>query len=118
MDYSLCDQTVTVYHLSDDGVSRTVYPNAHLQIQDKSTEGSHGPELERAFLLVIPGEAELYPGDRVLLGEGREINVKTWANFVPANVENLCQIQYVQPCSFMGQICHTEAGRKLSTMYR
>ena len=118
MDYALCRDTVTVYHPTELEIIRTVYPNAFLQIQDKQIESSHGPELERAFLLVIPGKAELCPGDRVCLGEGPTMNMRNWISFVPANVEGLCQIQYVQNYCFMGKPCHTEAGRKLSTFYQ
>lgn len=118
MDYSFCKDRVTVYHYTKEGIVRTVYPHAYLQIQDKLMESSHGPELERAFLLVIPGKATLSPGDRVYLGEGPEMSMKRWGDFIPANTDLLCQIQYVQPYFYMGSICHTEAGRNLSTLYQ
>lgn len=117
LDYSLCRDTLTVYRRSGTAVSRRVFTNGFLQIQDKRMENSHSPELERAFLLVLPGEADIAPGDRVLPGEGPVVDACSWGDFSPAKVPGLCQIQYVQPCYFMGRLCHTEAGRKASTFF-
>lgn len=105
---------VTVYRSTPWGVSRRVLPHANLQIMDKLVEDSHSPEWERPFLLIVPGEADIRIGDRVILGEGPE-PPESWADFIPENVEGLCQVQFVQHQHLFGICSHTEAGRKAST---
>lgn len=113
--YSLCRDTVTVYRCTSEGICRQVYTNANLQMLDKLVEDTHTPEWERPFLLIVPGQADLQVGDRIMRGEGPEVRPEEWPKFLPENVEGLCQVQFVQNQYLQGICCHTEAGRKAST---
>lgn len=111
---SLCRDRVTVYRLASDRIHRQVFFNASLQTLDKLVEDTHTPEWERPFLLILPGEADIQVGDRVIRGEGPEIDLQAWPEFVQENVDGLCHVQFVQLYRF-GLLSHTEAGRKAST---
>ena len=104
MEYPLCDQTVTVYHMAGGEIFRQVIHGCYFQQQEKGT----GP-VERPFLLVIPGDTlQVFPGDRVLPGEGPEVT--DWDAFLPATEPQLARIGWVKPCYWQGTLCHTEAG--------
>lgn len=114
MDYSLCDETVTVYRKTGEKVSRQVVDNARL-IQNISTPTeSYGKSKEKKFLLIIPGDFPLQPGDRVFAGIGPEN--PDWAGFVPALVEPLFEIGFVKPCYWDGEVIHWEAGNRKETL--
>lgn len=110
LDYSKCNQTVTVYHQnSDKTVTRTVYDNAFLDFRKNQNVNKTGSSESNSFLLVIPGEnVTLYNGDKILLGEGSE--TITWASFIPVSVSGLVVIKYVDPKYWNGKQCHVEAG--------
>lgn len=111
-DYSLCCQTVTLYGLRDGAVTRRVVENAHYTWQVIQVTDEAGTRQETTFLLVLPGEAEINPGDRVYEGVGPEVTVTEWPEFLPVTVRGLAQVQYVRPYYWQGQLCHIEAGRK------
>lgn len=103
VDYSLCDQTVTLYHagFGADGrgfaCARVVFAGAHLDSKKVQTVDKTGSRETNGCLLVLPsgwngrpvwiaptefegldaagraGRFTLVPGDKVLLGEGPEI---------------------------------------------
>lgn len=52
----------------------------------------------------------LASGDRVLLGEGPEVDWAAWPSFVPAEVDGLGAITYVLPLYLRGALHHVEAG--------
>lgn len=110
VDYSKCNQTVTVYHQNaDKSVKRTVYPNAFLDFRKNQNINKTGSTETNSFLLVIPGESvALYNGDKAYLGIGPE--TITWASFIPASVAGLVVIKYVDPKYWSGAQCHVEAG--------
>lgn len=112
LDYSLCNQVVTVYRLDHASVSRQVVENAWYSWECKQVTDELGKRQETLFSLIVPGECTLLPGDRVYDGIGPEITAKQWAGFLPVTVPGLGEIQYVRPCCWQGTICHTEAGRK------
>ena len=89
LDYSLCRMTVTV---DSPGGSR-VLEGVHFEFTDSREVTGGKAAHTRAFLLVIPGEDPIAPGDRVVLGD---------APF-PAVVAT------VKPRYFGGRVCHTEA---------
>lgn len=65
--YSLCRDTVTIFR----GEEEIVLDGCCLQekqVQRKDVCGTWG---EREFLLIVPGDRPIYPGDKVLLGESR-----------------------------------------------
>lgn len=70
-DYSLCQQTVTVYHMEGGAVTRTVYTKAYLERKKTESVGATGSSEENGFLLVVPGGAQACRvGDKVFDGEG------------------------------------------------
>ena len=112
VNYSLCDQTVTVYHKDGDKYTRTVYDRAFLDFRKTLTTDKTGSRESNSFLLVIPGDTQaVFVGDKVILGEGPEITTaKDWTTFVPVKVPGLVVVDYVDVKYWRGQIVHTEAG--------
>lgn len=109
VDYSKCNQTVTVYHQSGSTVTRTVYPNAFLDFRKNQNINKTGSAESNSFLLVIPGASVmLYGGDKAYLGTGPA--TVTWADFIPTKVPGLVVIKYVDPKYWQGVQCHVEAG--------
>ena len=89
VDYSLCNQTVTVYHW--DGAAtytRTVIHGAFLDFKKTENVDKTGSSEVNSFLLVIPGaDVPVAVGDKVLLGEGPEVNSREeWAALIPVKV--------------------------------
>lgn len=113
LDYTLCNQTVTVYHQTQPGVYvRTVYPHAFLDFRKNRNVDKTGSSESNSFLLVLPGaDVSIYVGDKVLLGNGPEITTREqWAAFIPSKVTGLVVIKYVDPKYWNGAQCHVEAG--------
>lgn len=113
VDYSLCNQTVTVYHWDGGtGYTRKVFKNAFLDFKKTQNVDKTGSSEANGFLLVIPGPVvPVAVGDKVLLGEGPEIATReAWASFIPEKVNGLVVVKYVDPKYWHGAIVHTEAG--------
>lgn len=110
LDYSLCDRAVTVYRRTPDGVERTVHPRAFLDEKKVRSVDKTGSADAMSFLLVIPGDADVCEGDKVVAGEGPEVSLSSWASFIPAKVRGLCVVRYVDRKHWRGQVCHIEAG--------
>ena len=112
VDYSLCNQTVTVYHMDGDTYVRTVYSRAFLDFRKTETTSKTGSREANGFLLVIPGEdVHISVGDKVILGDGPTCSTREeWAGLIPAKVPGLVVIKYVDPKYWNGKVCHTEAG--------
>lgn len=112
VDYRLCNQIVTVYHKDADTITRTVYERAFLDFKKTQSVDKTGSKEVNSFLLVIPGnEQAIFVGDKVMLGEGPEIDTReAWASFIPAKVPGLVVVSYADPKYWNGQIVHTEAG--------
>ncbi len=105
MDYSLCNQTVTVYSNVEGVISRQVIHNAFLSVEEGFSQGERAPV--RNFLLIVPGpEVRFFVGDRVLPGIGpKEID---WEGFFPANVPGLLEVGRIRHYLENGKISHTE----------
>ena len=113
VDYRLCNQTVTVYHWDGkNAYTRKVFENAFLDFKKVQNVDKTGSAEVNSFLLVIPGdEVPVAVGDKVILGEGPEINTREdWAGFIPAKVPGLVVVKYVDPKYWHGTVVHTEAG--------
>ena len=113
VDYRLCNQTVTIYHW-DGGTTytRKVFHNAFLDFRKNQSVDKTGSKEVNSFLLVIPGASvPVSVGDKVLHGEGPEIATREdWAAFIPAKVEGLVVVKYVDPKYWHGSVVHMEAG--------
>lgn len=104
LDYSLCCMTVTVY--GENGSRRVLRGVHHEQTREQST-ALGAQDCTTDFLLVIPGEDPIAPGDKVLPGIGPE-NLPWEALNAPA-FPGLGIVRTVKPRFFMGTPCHTEA---------
>ena len=113
VDYSLCNQTVTVYHWDGNGTyTRKVFTDAFLDFKKTQNVGKTGSSEVNGFLLVIPGPSvPVSAGDKVLLGEGPEIATReAWASLIPSKAPGLVVVKWVDPKYWHGSIVHTEAG--------
>lgn len=111
LNYDLCNQTVTVYSNHGGTFSTTVYRRAFLDFKKTRNVEKTGSTDTTGFLLVIPGEVTLYPGDKVLHGEGAPVTTREeWAKLIPATTPGLCVVKYVDPKYWQGVQCHVEAG--------
>ena len=113
----LCKQEVTVYRKEEKygGVlyHRTVHKKAFLDFKKTVSVDKLGASESTSFLLVIPGNKQtVYPGDKVILGEGPEIpSAEYWSReFIPAKLSGMCVVKYADPKYWNGEIVHTEAG--------
>lgn len=113
LNYSLCNQTVTVYRADNaDGFKCTkkVYKNAFLDFKKAVSVDKTGSKESNSFLLVIKGNADLKPKDKVMLGVGADITSREeWAKFIPSTQANLVVIETVDPKYYNNEICHVEA---------
>lgn len=130
LDYSKCNQTVTLYHHSPGTkeISRVVIEHgAYLVPRRQSHLNNIGSSESNSFLLVIPqsscrylppdaftgaeGTYTLASQDKAQLGEGPVLaTVAEWAAHIPAKVDGLVVIKNVAPQYWQGEICHVEAG--------
>lgn len=112
VDYSKCDQTVTVYHKDGESYTRTVCNRAFLDFKKTQNVDKTGSKEANSFLLVIPCDSQpVFVGDKVLLGEGPEVSTREdWAALIPSKVPGLVMVQYVDPKYWQGRMVHVEAG--------
>lgn len=112
VDYSKCNQTVTLYHDEKGVYRRTVCKSAFLEFRKIHNLERTGSRDASSFLLVIPGSVQLvWPRDKVLLGVGPEISTsEEWRNFIPAKVPGLVVVEYVDLKFWYGKLAHVEAG--------
>jgi len=115
-DYSLCRQTVSIYHCEGGEVTRTVASPAYLDFKKTQTVGKTGSAEANGFLLVIPctSEVPVAVGDKVMAGEGPDVDQEDpmgwWRAFVPARHVGLVVVGYVDPKYWNGELVHVEAG--------
>lgn len=113
VDYRLCNQTVTVYHWDKkETFTRTVFHRAFLDFRKTQNVDKTGSREVNSFLLVIPCDTQVvFVGDKVMLGEGPEVNtVAAWRGFIPSEVQELVIVEYVDPKYWGDQLVHVEAG--------
>ena len=112
LDYSLCNQTVTVYHNDGGNIRRTVCDRAFLDFKKTQNTDKTGSSQVNTFLLVIPCDKQpVFVGDKVILGIGPEIATRdAWAAFIPANTPGLVVVRYADMKCWRGKPCHVEAG--------
>lgn len=113
IDYSkLCRQTVTVYHRTPDGITRSVHKRAFLDHKKTHSVEKTGSKEANSFLLVVPGEEQLvFVEDKVFDGVGPEISTADqWRDFIPVKHPGLFVVKYADAKRWGGSIVHTEAG--------
>ena len=136
VDYSLCNQTVTLYHADlKNGFqcTRTLFRGAFFDAKKVQTVDKIGRQEANSFLLVLPSGWDGRPvwvdaaaaqllgadqtvfslaaGDKVFLGDGPEISDRTdWGNFIPASVPGLVVVKDVDVKYWNAAVCHIEAG--------
>ena len=110
LDERLFCQTVTVYRCQDQQLLRMEIPNCHMHLQSTLVPHVTGSRIRKDFTLIVPGQADVMPGDLIYHGIGPEVTMDTWAEFVPAAVAPLVQAEYVQPVYCGGTVHHTQAG--------
>lgn len=130
LDYSKCNQTITIYHQNPvtKEISRIVIESgAFLDFRKNKNVDKTGSKESNSFLLVIPEISCRYlpaadfigtPGtytlvnlDKVQLGIGPVITTAAeWSAFIPAKVDGLVVVKYIDPKFWQAQRCHLEAG--------
>ncbi len=137
VDYSLCDQTVTIYHQIGAGAAfcctRTVFCGAFFDWKKVQTVDKTGSREASSFLLVLPSGWDGRPWwmppqeydaaqsrsgcftiaakDKVVLGVGPEIKTREeWAALLPAKVSGLVIVQDVDPKYWQQRVTHVEVG--------
>ena len=105
LDYSLCQDTVTVYHR--EGLTRQVLEGVHYEFTNRREVVGGIAQKSRTFHLVIPGGYDICPGDKVLLGVGPEIS--RWDDLLPETHDTLGIVTSVQPRYYHGRLIHTES---------
>lgn len=109
-DYGLCDQTVTIYRKVGEEVTRKVAENCHLSRKISTSTEHYGKSMAKTFLLIIPGDVPLQPGDRIYDGIGpREVD---WGSFLPAAIPALFEVSFAKPCCWESTVTHWEAGNR------
>ena len=112
-DYSLCNQTVTIYRKAGEKITRKTV-NGFLSVKMAMPTESYGKSLEKTFQLIIPGDFEIFPGDRVFAGIGPE--TLDWKTFIPASIPELYEVSFAKPCYWEGEPVHWEAGNRKEQM--
>ena len=100
LDYSLCEDTVTVYHR--EGLTRRVLRGVHFEETLRRAVDTGRAQDQWGFLLIVPGGSHIAVGDRLVTGEGPQITC--WAD-----TAGFPTVESVKHCRFRGEICHTEA---------
>lgn len=106
MVFPFCESCVTVYRRRGDAISRFVYSDCHLQRRCHGAKDSAGFYRKWDFLLIVPGDRMVLPGDRVTLGVGPE-GVR-WED-----LQEALTVGYSAPYIMDGGICHWQAGGKM-----
>ena len=105
LDYSLCQDTVTVYHR--EGLTRQVLQGVHYEFTSRREVVDGIARVTRGFLLVIPGYYPIRPGDKVHLGIGPDL--QCWEELTPEFCGSLAVVTSVQSRRYQGKTCHIEA---------
>lgn len=111
-DYSLCHQTVTIYHYESGEITRTVYPKAYFEKTVKAEVDERGESGKTEHLIVIPGSnIPCVPGDKVYLGNGASPegdNARWWRVFIPPKDDKVVVVRSVSYRHWRGEVVHVE----------
>lgn len=107
LDYTLCNQTVTVYHRGT--LERTVVENAYYDYREEETVDDGQVDRSVRFSLIVPGRLDIQPGDKVLPGRGSEIEgMGQWMLLTAGALSGLGVVKSVSYKYWKGAVCHTE----------
>ena len=115
VDYSKCNQTVTIYHNASGTITKKVM-TAFFDFRKTENVTRTGSREANTFLLVIPvkntdGSQPVFVGDKVMLGVGADISTAAqWAALIPATTPGMAVVSYVDPKFWQGAVIHWEAG--------
>ncbi len=101
LSYSLCTQTVTVYRKDKGGVTRLVLPGCGYFPKAVMDTEDTGHRRRTDFLLIVPGDREILPDDRVLPGEGPVFT--RWSELYNAPI-----LGSVKTFTWGNDVCHRE----------
>lgn len=111
--YALCTQTVTVYHRdkATGEITQHTYEGVYFGRGKTQNTAKEGTREESATLLIIPGDAaQIFPGDKVIEGEGTRISsAEAWARAIPSTTPGLVVIRSVHPVKYQDRVVHIEA---------
>lgn len=111
--YALCTQTVTVYHRDKEAgeITHHTYEGVYFGRGKTQSTVKEGAREESATLLIIPGDAaQIFPGDKVIEGEGTRIaTAEAWARAIPSTTPGLVVIRSVHPVKYQDRVVHIEA---------
>lgn len=112
VDYSKCNQTVTIYHKDGDTYTQQTITNAFLEYRKTENVDKTGSKEVNSFLLVIPCAVQpIFVEDKVLHGVGPEIATReAWAALIPTKVPGLVVVRSVDPKYWKDKMVHVEAG--------
>ena len=112
LSYSLCTDTVTVYHKDGDSYTTTVYKKAFFDNKKNLSVDKTGNRDSNSFLLVIPcNKKVVHPGDKILRGVGVKVRTREeWAALIPSKIPDLVVVKYVDCKYWLGEMVHLEAG--------
>lgn len=112
VDYSKCNQTVTIYHKDGDVYTQQTIHNAFLDYRKTRNVERTGSKEANSFLLVIPCDVSpVFAGDKVLHGIGHTVNTRElWSALIPSKVAGLVEVKYVDPKYWQAKMVHVEAG--------
>lgn len=108
MALPLCHQTVTVYRRVGEQITRQVISDCYYDWKVIQKTDLGGVRQETVFLLILPPDLTVEPGDRIYDGIGPE--KVDWNTFLPNRVPGLSQAAWVKPCYAGASLHHTEAG--------
>lgn len=107
LDYTLCNQTVTVYHREN--LERTVVEDAYYDYWQEETVDDGQTDGSVRFSLIVPGSLDIQPGDKVLPGRGPALEgMGQWMMLTAGALPGLGIVKSVSPKYWKGAICHTE----------
>lgn len=110
LDYSFCNQAVTLYRRQGDKICRRQLHKCYFSLEETYSQDGFGSKVRKKCRLIVPGATPLFAGDRVYPGVGPEVEAEAWDSFVPANVPGLAVLGWVKTYFWENTPCHTEAG--------
>ncbi len=97
---------ITLYGKRGEAVFRRVLPECTLLLTGHREVDTLGAAQKDSFFLVVPGEEEILPGDRIFPGIGPEL---PWEDTHPGRLPGAMEITKTKKFCPGGAFCHTQA---------